>query len=205
MNSPDKKVAARSVQQSQKGQQSAELEEIRNTLDSHQMAMKGYKDELVLVLDKLAVIEEHLITLQHPLLPKSVETTFRNLEVAEANLELIDLQVTPLDFKRPSIAIPGGQPFKLFVALKMTGTARMAQERFACRIAVFAKQLGSGIRVKVGEADKMVDQPGSVQACLTGKALSNGTYRFEIQTAATIPGNSAPYVARVEDGLINVY
>lgn len=204
MATPDKKGSARPAQQGNERTET-ELVQIRKALELQEAEILGYKNELGLALDKIASLEDKIVMLEQPRPVIEAAACKEALALMTADPELIELKVTPIDFKRPSIAIPHNQPFKVCFSINLPMRRGENQPPLPCRVSVFAKQLGSGTRMKIGETETIIDESENIQACLLGNALQAGTYRFEVQAELDIQGKSAPYVARLDDGLINVY
>ncbi|NTV83502.1 MAG: hypothetical protein HGA23_04260 [Bacteroidales bacterium] len=204
MATPDKKGSARPAPQGTERKEK-ELVQIRKALEVQAAEILGYKTELGLALDKIASLEDKIVRLRQSGPFIDVSASKEALAPIDADPELIELKVTPIDFKRPSIAIPHNQPFKVCFAITLPMRKRENQPPLPCRVSVFAKQLGSGTRMKIGETETIIEESENIQACLLGNALQTGTYRFEVQAVLDIPGKSTPYVARLDDGLINVY
>jgi hypothetical protein len=203
MTAPD--IKGESGTPGKRGRQAGEeLEKLQKALELKDEELSRYKNELVEALERISDLENRFVLFEKEDEAIEPEAADRAIELASPP-ELINLNVTPIDFNRPSVAIPHDQPFKVCLSLNLAGMKEAARGKFPCLISVFAKQLGSGNRMKVCETEKIVEAPENVQACLMGNALSVGTYRFEIQASASIPGSCNPYVARIEDGLINVY
>lgn len=203
MTSADSKEERGSARQ-KKEQKNSELETLRKTIDLQSTELSSYKRELAQALDSIVELENEIVAFRQKTTSDGVRAV-ESIELLEGDAALVDLKVTPLDYARPSIAIPCDRPFKLCMMINLPRSKARDAQPLHWRLSVFAKQLAGGSRMIVGEIDAIVMEDESVQACLVGKALQSGTYRFEVQAALDIPGTAAPYVTRLEDGLINVY
>ncbi|NTV24609.1 MAG: hypothetical protein HGB01_00180 [Chlorobiaceae bacterium] len=203
MTSADSKEDSGSARQ-KKEQKNSDLESLQKTIDLQRTELSSYKNELAQALDRIVELENDIVAFRQKTTSDD-KSAVEPIEFMEGDAVLVDLKVTPLEYTRPSIAIPCDRPFKLCMMITLPRPKDRNAPPLPWRLSVFAKQLAGGSRMIIGEIDANVMEDECVQACLVGKALQSGTYRFEVQAALDIPGTTTPYITRLEDGLINVY
>lgn len=181
-----------------------ELEKLQKTIDVQSTELSSYKRELTQVLDRIAELENKLVMIEQEM-PEETQTPSSPEEFIEGEAKLLQLKLTPVDFSRPSIAIPHDRPFKLCLSINLPRPKSRDAHPLPWRLSVFAKQLAGGSTRIVGETDASAGESDDIHACMMGYALQTGTYRIEVQASTHLPGNEEPYITRIEDGLINVY
>jgi hypothetical protein len=181
-----------------------ELEKLQNTLDEQEFEISGYKKELASALERINELEGKILILEQKPSHDVKKPTAQDL-VMEGEATLIDIKITPVDFSRPSVAIPQDRPFKLCLSVNLPRPKSVVDLSLPWRLSVYAKNMAGGTRWILGETIARTGDTEKIQTCMMGNAPKTGTYRIEIEAVLTPPGDQQPFVTHLEDGLINVY